>query len=284
MKNRAYIFGLLAVVFLLPESCKEDQLLTYGPEKENNIYFANRSYYTYNTTVSISYNGTVYTSPTVRSVTGGVAQDSLDYTLVNGDVVVIPVMVMGAITDYDRKFAWRAIHQGEPNVGTYDVDFKVLDAFIPAHSTTGGIIVQLSDENLDEDSVLYADFELLPNENFETNFHEMRRYDGGQELISTISTRLRFTNFLMPPTYWAYGFEPFLGPWSVRKITVLVTYFNFDISDQFLYRAYPPETPELYPFGLALRRWLEAYQLENGEPYYEKDGTEMRAGSSVYNL
>ena len=283
MKNRVILLCLMAGAFLIG-SCREEPLLTY--ENENNIYFPNRYYRYYNVRTAMMYNDLPCYSPDVPSRNTPQAQDSLGYTMANGNITIIPVRVMGKITDYDRPFAWRLTHQGEPEVGVEGVDFKVLDAYIPANGNTGGIIVQLFSENLNDDNYLYANFELLSNEHFQTNFSKVRSSGSTTSpLVSTLNMRLQFTDFLLPPQYWSMQFQPVLGSWSTKKISILIAYLGLDPTTDFLYRYPPPDIVQLLPYGVALRRWLEEYEMEHGEPCYEKDGvTEMRAGSVVYNF
>jgi len=288
MKNRFKIFGLLMGMLLFFGSCEEQQLIVY--EHENNIYFPTKSYLYYLRhdgsafspipPVTMVYNGETYRSPAITYASSPVGLDSLGYSMINGDIVVIPVMAMGAIADHDRKVEWKVINQDVENAGKLGVDFEVLDAYIPANSMVGGLIVKLFRENLNEDNFLYADFELLPNENFQTNFSEIPRRAGSNELVSTTTIRLRYYNFLQKPQYWDLSFLHLLGPWSNRKVFILVEHFNFDTSADFLYKVPPPHTMEIFPFGIALKRWLEDYEIANGAPYYERDGvTKMTWGN-----
>lgn len=283
MKNIIKIFGLLAGAVLLLASCKEDELLEY--DKESNIYFPNQVYDYYDTRTALAWDdGNYYVAPAVAYAKANAAQDTLDYTIATGEVVVISVRLMGPLADHRREFACRAVSKTAAGVAKEGVNFEILDAFIPANSREGGILVRLNPEGMDDEDVLTIEFELLPNEHFQTNFVQSPRKSGSSDMVSTTKITLRYSNFLLPPSAWETDFKPALGPWSVKKINILATYFGFDTSSDFLYATPIPNINVLLSYGIALRQWLEDYEQEHGEVMREKNGDEMRVGQFVYDL
>lgn len=282
MKNKIIILGLLAGVFLTLGSCKEETLPVYS--EENNIYFPNQFYTDWDTEIyMINDNGSVVYSPKLNTAKSKEAQDTLNYSTTSGAFVVVPVKLMGFLADYQRDFSWRTLHNGKENVAVEGRDYIVHGSYIGANSRNGGLLVELFTDEMDEDDVYTITFELLPNDNFQTNFKEVSRIENEtDDLVSTLQITLRYTPTILKPDAWDRHHHLALGPWSIKKIETLSTHFGFETS---IFDVATPDIFTLMSYGLALRIWLEEYEEKNGVPYYEKDGvTPMEVGTFVKNL
>ena len=289
MKNIAKIVGLSVAALLILGSCKEDQLLVY--DHENNIYFQHKKWPSSppnggGFSATMKYGDITYTVTTSsRSVE---VLDSLSVSMaflnpeIPSETTFLPVMMMGEPVGYDRKIAWKQINPDDPNAATEGVDFRVLDAFIPAGKVQGGIIIEMFRANLQEpESYLVADFELVANDDFSVNFNTIPRSEWDDTLTTPITMRLKYTDGLTPPMYWAYGLQNYLGPWSTKKAFVI--HDELGASWDFIYSY--DNGVGASAMGFAFKRWLQTYKDNNGGvPMYEADGTtEMVAGTMVNN-
>ncbi|MCL2562297.1 MAG: hypothetical protein FWE10_08290 [Rikenellaceae bacterium] len=164
------------------------------------------------------------------------------------------------------------------------VDFEILDAYITANGRDGGILVALYSVNLQSDNVKRINFELVPNENFETNFFRFPYWSGASVMVSTLRVQLSFTDGLTMPQFWAAGWSAIMGNWSTLKIRVLANEFGMSTGNDFLYLFPPPDGTLIFAYAAALQRWLLDYEAEHGEPFLDLNGQRMRLGTSVESL
>lgn len=276
MKNTFKILGLLAGVFVFLCACKEDELTTYT--QENNIYFTNRLTDNYNTRITVTWgdDDKQYKSPVISGGTAYRPQDTLKHAMAKyGSIALIPVRLMGATANVKRTFAYEATaiyrEQKEGEEG-YDATalartkFEILDAFIPANSRDGGILVRLIDDEMEESDVFTIKFELKANENFQINYPKAPLGDGTDTMVSTTEITLEYNQMIPEPTYWrnsnttGYFYLAF-GPFSFAKYMIMVTQFEIDTSDQWLYAdkvATRPAWPAVLAYGYMLRDYLKA--------------------------
>lgn len=280
MKNTAKIFGLFIAALLVLAACKEDELMVY--DHENNVYFQHKRWSPdlYDFEATLEYKGTVMSVSEMQSTE---AKDSLFVSMAfvnpeqHSDTVFLPVVLIGQVAGYDRKIGWKVVESDDPDAGVEGEDFRVLDAFIPANKTIGGIVVEIFRKNLAEpESFIVADFELVANDEFQVNYNEDTRSANDDTIVSTLTMRLKYSDGLEAPEYWPYLFQPYYGDWSSKKAFILVDQigetweqlYGFDLNLDTIIKAY------------SFRRWLEAYKENNGGvPMYEADGvTEMKWG------
>lgn len=288
MKNTIKILGFFVGILVFLCSCKEDELTKY--DKENNIYFPNQVYEYCYTRTSLQWgeDGRIFTAPVVSSSKKPAqAQDTLEHSISSaGAITLISVRLMGAISNEERKIACRAIPKDTSSVAKEGVNFEILDAFIPANSREGGIIVELDPESMSDEDVLTIELELLPNENFQTNFSQVPRKSGSAEMVSTTHITLQYTKFFGVPPAWNSWFVHIFGAWSIKKLQILVERFNFDSSDSFLGTSGSarPAYSVLIPYGMMLRDYLEE-QAASGNVIMDPDGvTPMSVGTIIKNL
>lgn len=280
MKNSVKIFTLLIGTLLFLGACKEEGLLVY--ENENNVYFQHKKWQSSAFGASLKYNDATLS---VTTTVGSSALDSLSISMafvnpeITSVVTFLPVILMGNVADHDRQFGWKVINTDNPDAGKEGVDFRVLDAFIPAKSRTGGIVIEMFRQNLGGEKFFYADFELVPNKNFQTNYEENTRSSSNDEIVSTLTMRLKFTDGLQQPQYWDAYLRAYLGDWSTKKAFIL----NENIGVPFEYMFSVPNDVTSAGYGFAFKRWLDDYRITNGGiPMYEADGiTEMKAGEKI---
>ncbi len=272
MKKRTFIFAILPVLVLA--GCRSDEIQVYdGPD---NIYFLYKMWPTsgFGMTTTLEFEGRTLSLEAKFSE----AQDSIihSFAFVDArehlDTTFIPVRLIGRLADHDRKIAYRI--NTATGAAAEGADFRVLDAFIPAGKTAGGIVVELSRDNLTEGRHLEIDFELLANENFGLEYQLIRRSVADTASVPTTTFRLWFNDELPPPPNWGFSYADFLGAWSPKKAYLLVEQFN--ITWDALYN--PPHTAYIVSWGGQLKRYLARMAAE-GHPVMEADGvTPMEAG------
>lgn len=186
MKKYIYIIGLL--VFSL-WSCQEDEVMQW--QGKTCIYFS-------------------YMDPANYNRFSNDMGFSFGLTNSMDTVIYIPVTATGDPVNYDREFSYVI----DSITGVEGVQYDPLPAkgIFPADSTEGYIAVSLH-RVLDDDSLYYMYFRLIPDENFEINIPEA--YSGD----TTSLTRFTFSysSSIAKPQYWMEGF---LGYFSLAKYNV----------------------------------------------------------------
>ena len=186
MKKYIYIIGLL--VFSL-WSCQEDEVMQW--QGKTCIYFS-------------------YMDPANRDRFSNDMGFSFGLTNSMDTVIYIPVTATGDPVNYDREFSYVI----DSITGVEGVQYDPLPAkgIFPADSTEGYIAVSLH-RVLDDDSLYYMYFRLIPDENFEINIPEA--YSGD----TTSLTRFTFSysSSIAKPQYWMDGY---LGYFSLAKYNV----------------------------------------------------------------
>lgn len=184
MKKYIYIIGLL--VFSL-WSCQEDEVMQW--QGKTCIYF------------SYKQNGANDAFSNDMGFSFGLT-NSMD------TVIYIPVTATGDPVNYDREFSYVI----DSITGVEGVQYDPLPAkgIFPADSTEGYIAVSLH-RVLDDDSIYYMHFRLIPNEEFDLNIPEA--YNGND---TTSLTRFTFSysSSIAKPQYWM---DSFLGYFSLAK-------------------------------------------------------------------
>lgn len=267
MKNLRIIL-ILSAVILSFGSCKEDKLSTY--DMKDNIYFKHKRWSSPNGithTTTMEYDGVEYTasarvvSPALDSITYSFALNDKDK-----DIMIVPVIVVGKIADVDRRFAYKIRPSTTMQEGT---DFKVLDAFIPANQTSGGIVVELYKANVSEEGVFgNVDFELIPNENFATAYDSIPRSSASTEIkVSTLTFRLQFSNSLPTPQYWvSHG----LGTFTTKKLLCINIAVGLEMD--YWYGGTTPSLTLIPAYRQLFVEWLDEMK-RSGNEVFEADGT-----------
>ncbi len=272
MKKRAYILAILPALMLA--GCHQDEIEVY--DGKANIYFLYKMWPTsgFGMTTPLEFEGRTLSLEAKFSE----AQDSIIHSFAfideqeRLDTTFIPVRLIGQLSDRSRKIAYR-INPGSGSA-VEGTDFRVLDAFIPAGKTAGGIVVELARDNLTEGRHLQIDFELLANEDFGIDYRKIERSTADTTLVSTTTFRLWFNDELPPPANWDFSYASYLGTWSAKKAHLLVEQFN--ITWEALYD--PPHPAYIVSWGGQLKRYLAKMADENN-PVMEADGiTPMEAG------
>ena len=313
MKNTLKIFCLTAMMLPFMMSCKEDQLLTY--DSATNVFFTNTLYESYAFRLSMPWDGRMIQSPEISyGISGVIGTTNFDQIVTRQDIAVLPVRIMGNTSAQRRDIGYRLLTAQElldelddflsmltpeeldglgadfieqerariaEETAEEGVDFEILDAYIPAGARDGGIIIYLSNVNLQIENVKRINFELVPNEHFETNFFRFPYWSGADVMVSTLRMRLSFTDGLTPPQYWAAGWSAIMGNWSTLKIRILANEFGMSTGNDFLYKFPPPDGMLIFSYAAALQRWLLDYEAANGEPFLDLNGERMRMGASV---
>lgn len=280
MKNTIKILSLLCVIAAFA-SCKEDKLLTY--DSETSIFFRQKKWVATSNayTVSMTYDGKTMSVSTKANINEVI--DSVEVSMafvdevLRSDTTFLPVSIMGDISPERRDINFEIINSGDDRQAVEGVDFRILDAYIPAGRKDGGIVIEMMRDNLTEDESKIIDFRLLPNEYFETDYKWINRSTTDTTKVSTLTMRLAFTDGLKKPSSWPTSF---LGEWSTKKAYLLV--YELGMSWEFMYDSQPDRLIAA-AYGNALAKWLLQYKEDHdGTPYYEADGeTEMKAGSSA---
>lgn len=269
-------------IFLLPvilpalilAGCKTDEIQLY--EGKANVYFLYKMWPTsgFGLTATLEFEGKQLSMHAQYIA----AQDSITHSFafvdpaVQLDTTFIPVKLIGNLADHDRKIAYK-INPGT-DAGVEGTDFRVLDAFMPAGKTDGGIVVEMSRANLKAAGHMTVDFELLANEHFGLEFESIKRSATKDTDVPTTSFRLWYNDELPMPSNWSFSYQDYMGTWSPKKAYLLIEQFN--ISWGALYS--PPHTAYIVSWGGQLKRYLEKMAAA-GTPVMESDGvTPMTAG------
>lgn len=186
MKKYIYIIGLL--VFSL-WSCQEDEVMQW--QGKTCIYFS-------------------YMDPANRDRFSNDMGFSFGLTNSMDTVIYIPVTATGDPVNYDREFSYVI----DSITGVEGVQYDPLPAkgIFPADSTNGYIAVSLH-RILDDDSLYYMYFRLIPDENFEINIPEA--YSG--DTTSLTQFTFSYSSSIAKPQYWMDGY---LGYFSLAKYNV----------------------------------------------------------------
>lgn len=269
MKNTSKIILSLLAAVLLFGSCKEDKLLTY--DRSDNVYFRHKRWVSPNGiehNTQLTYDGINYA---VVAYNVKEALDSITFSFARLDesiteaTMIVPVTVVGDVADVDRKFGYKI---RETSTAVEGVDYRILDAFIPAKKIHGGLVVELSREALNkEGSFLYIDLELIANENFTVQYDSIPRNSVNEKnLVSTLTFRVWFSNSLLQPKNW-FLFE--IGYFSSRKAELFLEHTT--ITEEILYG---DEAPELAFRGVWRDEFTKWFNDQNisGNTVYEKDG------------
>ncbi|WP_200976046.1 DUF4843 domain-containing protein [Echinicola sp. 20G] len=243
------IYLLLAIVACW--SCVEDELTTYESNKDS-IYF------------TYSKEGHLATSPF----------DSLFYSVglvpsgFTDSLISIPVKIIGKTTDYDRAFSLELSDRSTAVEGT---NFKFeSELTIPAGEVSSEILVRLyKTPDIAEDTVM-LDFNLLPNDHFNTDMKSLINQFGVEEL-SYINFEVYLTGTITEPAYW---FAPFLGPFSEKKILLMAEVLGID---PLIFTKSGVSVSKMMYYGKAMKRYLDIERAA-GNTIYELDGSEMEMG------
>lgn len=285
MKNTIKILSLICVAATIL-SCQEDKLLTY--DSESNIFFRQKKwtasssqYYIY-----MTHDGKTMSSVTKANVNGVIDSVRLSMAFVNdalrSDTTFLPVTVMGDIYPERRDIKFEILDVGDKRKAVEGVDFRILDAYIPANKRDGGIVIEMFRENFVQDQYKTIDFQLLPNEHFETNYKWINQSSTDTTKVSTLTMKLCFTDGLAEPRNWSSAVS-FWGKFSVKKVYVMV--YELGMTWEYLYEYNAADDISGFRFiaaayGNALKKWLKKYEEDNGTPYLEDDDTPMESGTS----
>ncbi|MDL2319507.1 DUF4843 domain-containing protein [Alistipes sp. OttesenSCG-928-B03] len=229
--DKIYRYFLAGLVLLLTfGSCKNDDLLVY--DDDNDVFFTlqrwdmpRKQTEAARTEFSMEYDG----KNIERSWAWTYAcYDSLYVTTfyhvpqIDRDTVYLPLSYMGTPKPYKRDVAYEIV---ETSTAGKDVDFKILDAFIPANATKGAIVVEVLRNGLGSEGVKHLDLHLLANDEFTTQYNTTKRDRTTEELVSMIDFRLTMSNDVLPPYDWGEGsvIEMYvMGKYSKKKFLLLL--------------------------------------------------------------
>jgi hypothetical protein len=300
MKTAIKILACAGVLLTAMAGCKEDKLMVF--EGADNVYFFQSKWpsgdtgfssgMTYNGKAMVRREGTATINAVVDSMTVSMAFLHPD---LKSDTTFLPVAVAGRIADVDRRFGYEVLDSGTAVEG---VDFRVLDAFIPAKSRVGGIVVELFRENAKDNVILDAKFRLVENDTFGVNYPWIKRTSTDTTMVTTLEMKVRWTDNLLPPTpWWNYDavskntmLFPELGSYSAKKLFVFTdilnvpwnTIYNEDTSGNLLMTGNMAFAQRGSVYGSMLYKWLVRYEEQNGEPYLDENGEPMKAGAKYY--
>lgn len=281
MNAKKIITGLMFIFLsvLLFSSCKEDTIDVYNGE--TNIYFSLKRW-------DGGSNGLSYTitdfpvEEELYSASWSSIREARDSILVSmaldgtdeGEKVeLIPVNVSGNITDYDRKIEFNIDLQSTTAVP--EEDFKA-EGLIPAGKRIGAIAVRLNRVSF-RDTTLSMSFNLVPNEHFQTNYRVINRSSSDTSKVDLRSFKLVATSILTPPVRWESFLKNYMGPFSRKKVFLLLEITGGNIEELY---APIPSIPLMTAWGKTLKNYL-LDQKNKGNTIYEEDGTEMTAGPNA---
>ncbi len=206
--------------------------------------------------------------------------DSLTLTFANYNVetekirAYVPVLVMGEVKDYDRKF--KLVVNKELSTAIEGVDFELSDTacYIPAGKSSRNVFFYVKKtDKLDNESVRIV-FELQDNENFTA---ELETYKStadwaasGKEL-SGKRYKVIFNNIWEIPWQWSIWGDYYLGDWSVKKEKILDNLMGWQHSE-FDDKANYGKMPYL---AKKLQKYLQE-QADAGTPVTEDNGSYMQ--------
>lgn len=281
MKNIFKILTVTAAAALVLGACKEDKLMIY--EGDNNVYFQHkkwpsgtRGYY-----AKLLYNGTTFNGDTGKK--SDAALDSLEVTMafvntvIPVDTTFLPILLMGDVVDYDRKIGYKIVNTDDPNAGEEGVDFRVLDAFIPANKTLGGIVVEMIRARLGGDKYFVVDFQLVDNDDFKVRYDSIPRSATDKDKVAVYTMRLKFTDGLTQPQWYVSTMAPYTGKWSSKKAYVM--HDELGVSWDTLYGR--TDVTISASIGYMLKRYLDEYEKEHGKKLLEDNGDPMEVGPMV---
>ena len=229
-----------------------------------------------------------------------------DDIMKSDSTVRIRVKVMGSVTDYVRPVSFildESISYDDDEDDNGDIkivqmgrDIELLHdlSFIPAGSITGVISVKLHNTDFLNDITLAAPLRLIENEHFKTDYTHTRSAHINEIYDFDVGTLfyLYFDNASEMPNLWAHpsNFENFnnaFGPYSRKKFEIMCQILTGCTRELFTYL--PDENPSdvfsdrfsimlVAAWGRALNIFLREYELLNGEPMLEDDGTVMVGG------
>ena len=301
MKNTIKFLAIAGAVLLALAACKEDKLIVHGGE--DNVYFRTTRWPSANSTADrTAAFSLVYQGETLRvnaNASSNRSVDSLHLTLgfvhpdQVSDTIFIPVRVMGSLKPYERKVGWEIVDRDSMQA-VEGVDFKILDAYVPANRRDGGIVIELFRENVNQDTTLEVKFRLIENEHFKVNFNTTQWRESSTDFaqISTLDMRLLWYDGLPPPLpAWNYAHinsnttcHREIGAFSLRKVFVLVE--QLGVPWENIYKEDGTAAGSLQSnastYGLLLWRWLVDYQEEHGVEYMDEDGQPMKSGDLHY--
>lgn len=271
MKSVTIKLTLLLAIILF-QGCKEDRLDLY--DSEANIYFSLRKY---GKTYELNYPiGTKTYSQTWLRLTAPIDSLAISYGYLKADekqtdTIYVPVSLMGNLAPTNRPIGYKF---GPNTTATEGTDFKIVSADIPANKELGAIAIEVYRAKYEKVKII--DFELLPNETFQTNYKEIIRSKTDTTKVSTLQFRVSISDNLSEPSRWRY-YVSYLGDFSAKKLLLIRDITNIDIEEIF-YSAYSPQPPEVLALGSILKKYLRE-QKAAGNTIYEEDGvTEMTSG------
>ncbi len=275
--SRTILIFLFAIIFF--NSCKEDKLDIY--KGETNVYFSlqkwaespGNNYY-----LNYPIGNKVYTESWIRIIAPidsiNKSYGFLEQGLKLIDTVYIPVSIMGELANNKRQLSYKL---GVGTTATENVDFKVLSATIPANMNIGAIAIELYREKYAQTTKV-INLELIPNNDFQTNFNEILRSKTDTLKVSTLDFRLTVSDHLTTPPYWA-SYAYYLGPFSVKKIFLLKEIANVEV--EVFYSTTRQSLSLIQAWGSILKKYL-LEKKRSGNTIYEEDAvTEMVAGPNV---
>lgn len=257
MKNKI-IYICVVCISLFAIACTTDPIDTYNGR--DNIYF---------------------TWADERPViTGSFANqyiDSLGFsfafipTTVTDSVFKIPVSVQGKMSDVDRTFKVSVRDESTAQEG---VHFDIPDEVVfGANRTYDSIPVTLHrTADMKNDSFTIV-LELLASEDFAVNMKEEVTNELTGETRKYTIFQLTVNDILETPAYW---FSPFLGDFTVKKMTLMSELLNIPLDTY----TEAVTLAEVQYQGQFMQRYLNE-QADAGNTIYEDDGTIMMMGLYV---
>lgn len=277
-KYRLLKYITLAGLLLIAGSCKEDDLIEY--EEASNIYFMLQRW---ESGIGANYkfkyplpDGTVYQEEwtNVVEVTDSIIRSyARDVSGAAYDTVYVPISLLGAVTDYDREFKYEV---GTTSTAVEGKDFVILDSKVPANYNSGAIVVKVDRLSM-KDRVSFVDFNLLPNNEFQTQYNTITRSISDTTQVSLLKFRLVISDLLEMPESWDI-YQIWFGSFSRKKLYLIAELTGESLDELYIK---DPNFGVLVYWAQMLKRHL-LQQEAMGNPVMEEDGvTPMEVGTAA---
>lgn len=240
MKKINILFILLLIITTI--SCSEDKLIYYSDvddkgdvtNAETNVFFTLKKWASFAKGIDFKMN---YDGEEIiyKSITPTEVQNNIIFSYESVEPshkLIIPISIMGNVRDYDRKVSVKTTALSDSIFldSTYymftpreNVDYKILDAYIPANQVYGGVIVELILDTLKSTKKLSLSFEIHPNEEFSTKYDSIQRSSSKKdEMVSTLDFNLFTTYGIAKPASWDSRQRPHFGKFSEKKFLLLL--------------------------------------------------------------
>lgn len=194
---------------------------------------------------------------------------SFSYTEKLDSVVDVVVAITGVPMDYDRSYK---IVLNSASTAIPGVHFEELpkETIIKKNTQSDVLKLKLLRTRDMQEQTYSVVLDLLPNENFDTNFRS--RKVGGKPM-STITSKVYYNDIIRKPKKWS---DAYFGTFTRKKLFYMCDFLGVT-PDYLDVEMTPAEQPA---FGTLVQRHLNKEHVA-GRTVYEEDGvTPMRMGNS----